>query len=581
MVDTCSKCAAALDPLRVCTSCGYHAPLTAAQRIEQLADRGSFHEADRHLWSGNPLHFSDGVSSYEKQVAEAQAETQLLDAVVTGRARVLSAQVVLVVFDFRFLGGSMGSVVGEKVARAFDIARRERLPAIVICSSGGARIQEGMIALFQMAKTALAAARLRELGVPLLTVLADPTMGGVLASFAGLGDVILAEPQARVAFVGPRVHTTHARLSTPGLAVHARLSTPGLAVHARLSTPGLAEAIGDSAPPGTAEFAFQHGLIDAVVGRDRLRPVLGYLAGALRSREVGAPRKHDNPEPQSHGKARRDVWETVELARHVDRPSGRALAHAVFSDIFELHGDRQGDDDDSIVAAIGRLGLRPVVVVAQDRHAPGLGRTRAGGYRKALRAFTLAEHFRLPLITLVDTPGASTDAIAEAAGITGAIAESLARLARLRTPVINVVVGEGGSGGALALSVGDRLLMQENAIFSVIGPEAASAILYHDAEHAHELATRLKLTAVDLVELRLVDRILPEQPAGHEAPELMATVLRQALQDEVGRLAGSSVSQLLKRREAKFRHVHELRGRLRLLMRYPPGPPHNARAARA
>ena len=148
MADLCAKCGAALDPLRVCTDCGHLAPLTAAQRIEQLADRGSFREIDRHLWSGNPLHFTDGVSSYEMQVAEAQAETHLLDAVVTGRARVLSARVVLVVFDFRFLGGSMGSVVGEKVGRAFDVARRERLPAIVICSSGGARIQEGMIALF-------------------------------------------------------------------------------------------------------------------------------------------------------------------------------------------------------------------------------------------------------------------------------------------------------------------------------------------------------------------------------------------------------------------------------------------------
>jgi acetyl-CoA carboxylase carboxyl transferase subunit beta len=456
------------------------------------------------------------------------------------------------------------------VARAFDVARRERLPAIVICSSGGARIQEGMIALFQMAKTALAAARLREFGVPLLTVLADPTMGGVLASFAGLGDVIIAEPQARVGFVGPRVHTSRARLSTPGLADHARLSTPGLA-----------EAIGDAAPPGTAEFAFQHGLIDAIVERDRLRPVLGSLAGALRAKEARAQGKRPNLEPQRNGHPRRDVWETVELARHADRPSGRVLANAVFSDIFELHGDRQGDDDDSVMAGIGRLGVRPVVVVAQDRHTPGLGRTRASGYRKAQRAYTMAERFRLPLITLVDTPGAATDAESEAAGITGAIAESLARLARLRTPVINVVVGEGGSGGALAFSVGDRLLMQENAIFSVIGPEAASAILYHDAVHAHELATRLKLTAADLVELRLVDRILPEQPAGHEAPDLMATVMRQALMDEAARIAGSPIGQLLKRRETKFRHVHELRGRLRLLMRYPPGPPHNARAARA
>ncbi|HEV3097439.1 MAG TPA: 50S ribosomal protein L32 [Candidatus Dormibacteraeota bacterium] len=548
MADACPKCGAALDPHHVCAGCGYYGPLTAGQRIEQLADRGSFHEADRHLWSGNPLHFSDGVSSYEKQVAEAQAETQLLDAVVTGHARVLGARVMLIVFDFRFLGGSMGSVVGEKAARAFDVARRERVPAVVVCSSGGARIQEGMIALFQMAKTSLAAARLREVGVPLLTVLADPTMGGVLASFASLGDVILAEPLARIAFVGPRVHAT---------------------------------AIGDSASPGTAEFALQHGLIDAIVARDQLRPVLGYLAGALHAAPLGAHGKRESPEPPRNGKGRRDVWETVELARHAARPSGRALAHAVFSEIFELHGDRQGDDDDSVMAAIGRLGVRSVVIVAQDRHSLSLGRTRASGYRKAQRAYTLAERFRLPLITLVDTPGAATDAEAEAAGITGAIAESLARLARLRTPVVNVVVGEGGSGGALALSVGDRLLMQENAIFSVIGPEAASAILYHDAEHAQELATRLKLTAADLVELRLVDRILPEQPAGHEAPEQMATVLRQALLDEVGRIAGTPIGQLLKRREAKFRHVHELRGRLRLLIRYPPGPPHSARAARA
>jgi len=552
MADVCATCGAALDALRVCPDCGYHAPLTAAQRIDQLVDRGSFHEADRHLWSGNPLHFTDGVSSYEKQVAEAQAETNLLDAVVTGRARVLSARVVLIVFDFRFLGGSMGSVVGEKVARAFDLARRERLPAIVICSTGGARIQEGMIALFQMAKTALAAARLRELGVPLLTVLADPTMGGVLASFAGLGDVILAEPKARVAFVGPRVQNNRARLSTPGLA-----------------------------DPGTAEFAFEHGLIDAVVERSRLRPVLGSLASALHAGQLVAQGRRATSEPQRNGKLRRDVWETVELARHPARPSGRGLAHTVFSEIFELHGDRQGDDDDSVMAGIGRLGARPVVVVAQDRHSQSEGRTRASGYRKAQRAYTLAERFHLPLITLVDTPGAATGADAEAAGITGAIAESLARLARLRTPVINVVVGEGGSGGALAMSVGDRLLMQENAIFSVIGPEAASAILYHDAEHAHELATRLKLTAVDLVELHLVDRILPEQPAGHEAPDQMATVLRQALQEEVARLAGAPIGQLLKRREAKFRHVHELRGRLRLLIRYPQGPPHPARAARA
>lgn len=267
MDDACPSCVAALDRLRVCPACGYHAPLTARQRIGQLADRGTFQETEGHLWSGNPIHYSDG-SNYEGQVAAARRATQLLDAVTTGRARVMAARVVLVVFDFRFLGGSMGSVVGEKVARAFDLARRERVPAIVVCSSGGARIQEGMAALFQMAKTALGAARLREEGIALLTVLSDPTMGGVLASFASLGDVILAEPHARISFVGPRVHQKAER---------------------------------DLAPPGSAEFALQHGTVDAIVERERLRPILGHLAAILRR-----PRRRARQKCRQSSSARSD-----------------------------------------------------------------------------------------------------------------------------------------------------------------------------------------------------------------------------------------------------------------------------------
>jgi acetyl-CoA carboxylase carboxyl transferase beta subunit/acetyl-CoA carboxylase carboxyl transferase alpha subunit len=537
-VEVCSICAGPLTALKVCTACGHHASLTAAQRIDQLADRGTFQEYDRHMWSGNPIHFSAGATSYEKQLAQAQAATGLLDAVVTGRAQVMGIAVVLVVFDFRFLGGSMGGVVGEKVARAFDSGRRERLPVIVVCSSGGARIQEGMVALFQMAKTTLGAARLREQGVPLLTLLADPTMGGVLASFAGMGDVIVAEPQARISFVGPRVHE---------------------------------KAIGDAVPPGTAEFALQHGTIDAIVDREHLRPILGHLAGVLRPQKSDRARKSAVARPSQFAGSTRPVWETVELARHPARPSGRDLAKWVFNDVFELHGDRSGEDDDSIMAGVGTLRGRPVVIVAQDRHSKNGGRTRPSGYRKAQRAFTLAERFSLPLVTLVDTPGAATDAEAEAAGITGAVAESLARLGRLRTIVINVVVGEGGSGGALALSVGDRLLMQENAIFSVIGPEAASTILYHDVGHAQELAGQLKLTARDLFGLRLVDRVVAEQPAGHEAPDIMASMLRQALVEELAGLQTTTIKNILSRREAKFRHSYSLRGRLQLFLRASPG----------
>ena len=311
--NACSNCGGPLDALRVCTSCQHPAQLTAWQRIEQLVDRGTFQETERRLKSGNPIGFTDGVSSYEKQLAKAQATTGLLDAVVTGKAQLLGRAMVFVVFDFRFLGGSMGSVVGEKVARAFELARRERIPVTAICSSGGARIQEGMVALFQMAKTALYAARLREHGVPLITVLCDPTMGGVLASFASMGDVILAEPHARISFVGPRVHE---------------------------------QAIGDAAPPGTAEFALQHGTIDAIVPRHDLRLVLGHLAGMLRAPEGRAPRRVKVPEATHAPKVERTVWETVELARHPSRPTGRDLVARVFDEATEVHGDRVGEDDD-------------------------------------------------------------------------------------------------------------------------------------------------------------------------------------------------------------------------------------------
>ena len=544
----CTHCGGALDQFRVCTACKHPAALTAWQRIDQLVDRGSFQETDRQLKSGDPIGFTGGLSSYEKQIAAAREATGLLDAVVTGSARLTGRRVMVVVFDFRFLGGSMGSVVGEKVARAFETARKERVPAIVVCSSGGARIQEGMVALFQMAKTAMFAAELREQGVPLIVVLSDPTMGGVLASFASLGDVIVAEPHARVSFVGPRVHE---------------------------------KAIGDSAPPGTAEFALLHGNIDAIVERQDLRRVLGHLTGMLRTPELRPARRGRPPEPVIHVGEERAVWETVELARRADRPSGRALLESVFDEVVELHGDRVGEDDDSIAAAVARLAGRVVVVVAQDRRSRTGGRTHASGYRKAQRAFTLAERFKVPLITLVDTPGAATDAEAEASGITAAVAESLARLSRLRTQVVNVVVGEGGSGGALALSTGDRLLMLENAIFSVIGPEAASSILYRDADHAHEMAAMLKLTAVDLLRLRIVDRVVTEQPAAHQAPELMASVLRDALIEEIANLDGRSIKDLLSRREAKYRHAHAVKGRLHLFARSSAAPGADSAAGRA
>lgn len=236
--------------LMVCPSCGRHEALTAAERILMLADEGSFAETDADLRSGDPLGFSAG-KSYLGSLSAAEERTGLAEAVVTGRAAVDGVPVVLGVMDFRFIGASMGSVVGEKVARAFELALAERRPLVLVIASGGARMQEGMLSLMQMAKTAAAAARLSASGVPYISVLTNPTTGGVTASFATLADVILAEPGALIGFAGPRL---------------------------------VEQTIRQGLPKGfqTSEFMLKHGMVDEVVDRrelrDRIALVLSYLA---------------------------------------------------------------------------------------------------------------------------------------------------------------------------------------------------------------------------------------------------------------------------------------------------------------
>ncbi|HEX9694755.1 MAG TPA: carboxyl transferase domain-containing protein [Actinomycetota bacterium] len=432
-------------------------------------------ERDGDLAAGNPLAFPGYDPGRETVVAASGASG--------------GHPVEAVSFDFGILGGSMGIVAGEKVARAFERALGRRAAVVALCASGGARMQEGMTALVQMAKTVVSRETLARAGLPFVAYLRNPTTGGVYASFASLADVVWAEPGATVGFAGPRV----------------------------------AEAVtGRPLPDGshTAAFAVEHGLIDAEVTPEALRAALRALIDLAGGRDTTAP-VATVPEPKAPSPP--DAWREVELARHPDRPDGIAFARRVASDPVEIHGDGRGADDAGVLCAFARIGGVRCGIVALGRAHPG-----PGGFRKAQRLIGLAGRWRLPVVSFVDTPGADPSSESEANGIARAIADTFAALLAHPQPVVAVVTGEGGSGGALALACADRLLILEHAIFSVIGPEAAATILRRD--DAASVAADLRLTAFDLRRLGLADRVVAEpSPAAHADPDRAADAVGHAI----------------------------------------------------
>ena len=542
----CSSCGASLyhrrldRELQVCHECGHHRRLGARARIAQLVDPGSFAE---HPWAGpgdDPLVFTDSLP-YADRLASARAATGEAEALVVGTAAVGGQAAVLAVMDFSFMGGSMGAAVGEGVAAAADLALARRAPLVVVTASGGARMQEGVLSLLQMARTAHSVALLREAGLLSVCVLTDPTFGGVTASFASLGDVLVAEQGALVGFAGPRV---------------------------------IRQTVREELPEGFqgAASLLAHGLVDRVEPRERLRPLLARLLAMAHGAVAPAPAtiaSGDGAEDAAvagddldDGPAAttRDPWEVVRLARHPGRPT--ALDHlAGFDDFVELHGDRSLRDDPAVVGGLASLGGRTVVAIAHQKGhdtrelvARSFGMPHPEGYRKALRLMLLAERLALPVVTLVDTPGAYPGVAAEQGGQSIAIAEAIAASSRLAVPVVSVVTGEGGSGGALALATADRLLVSENAFFSVISPEGCAAILWRTAESAPQAARALRLTAPDLLALGVADAVVPEPAGGaHRDPGAAAAAVRAALVAALDELCALDGPALLARRSARLR----------------------------
>jgi acetyl-CoA carboxylase carboxyl transferase alpha subunit/acetyl-CoA carboxylase carboxyl transferase beta subunit len=518
-----------------CPACGATRRLSARERIDQLADPGTFTEHLARLRSTDPLGFTDS-KPYRARLRQAHASTDASEAAVVGTADLRGRPVVLLVMDFGFLGGSMGVVVGEKVVAAADLAVERGAPLVAVSCSGGARMQEGMYSLLQVARAADAVRRLNDAGVPFASVLTDPVYGGVAASFASLGDVILAEVATRSGFAGPRV---------------------------------IAQALGERLPADfqTAEFLRAHGHIDLVVARADLPETLDRLLGCLAHRP--APGAMALPEaagppgtPLDAGADDRgSAWDAVRVARDPARPHVLDHVAGIFDDFVELHGDRHTEDDPAVVGGLARWGGTGFVVLGHAKeHDPARAATRnfgmphPSGFRKAARLMRLAGRLGLPVVTFVDTPGAYAGRRAEEGNQSGAIAEALRTASGLPVPLVTVVIGEGGSGGALALAAGDAVLAMRNTYFSVISPEGCAAILHGDAGRAPEAAAALRLRATDLHAAGLVDALVPEPAGGAQAaPAAAVALVKIALHECLTELGDLAPESLLARRDHRLR----------------------------
>ena len=557
----CNKCGAAIiaedvkKGYYICPKCHGYFRVHAYRRVEMLADEGSFEEWDREMDFVNPLNFK----GYEDKVEHLKERTKLNEAVVTGKIMINGHSAVIGVCDGRFMMASMGHIVGEKITRAVERATAEKLPVIIFTCSGGARMQEGIISLMQMAKTSAALKKHSDAGQLYITVLTDPTTGGVTASFAMLGDIILAEPKALIGFAGPRV---------------------------------IEQTIGQKLPKGfqRSEFLLEHGFVDRIVEREEMKDVLtqilavhdGKAPESLETEDITEAQgsadgqndavseddaadqtgtyMQDSTDAQSGG---RSAWDRVQISRKKDRPVGTDYIDALFTDFMEFHGDRYCKDDHAIVGGVAYFHGMPVTVIAQAKGKTtkeNLDRNFAmpspDGYRKALRLMKQAEKFHRPVICFVDTPGAFCGLEAEERGQGEAIARNLYELSGLKIPVLSIVIGEGGSGGALAMAVADEVWMLENAIYSVLSPEGFASILWKDSKRASEAAEVMKLTAGDLKRLDIIEQVIGE-------PEDFSDVnMKYVCRDMDGRIAdflaktaAVDADELTQRRYERFRRM--------------------------
>ena len=557
----CNACKAAVfaDEVKqnhyICPHCGNYFHVPAYRRIKMVVDRKSFTEWDVHMEEQNPLQYK----GYEEKIRSLREKTGLDEAVVTGKCTIKGTPTALGVCGCRFMMSSMGEVVGEKITRVFERATKERLPVILYICSGGARMQEGLVSLMQMAKTSMAIRKHSDAGLLYVPVLTDPTTGGVTASFAMLGDIILAEPKALIGFAGPRV---------------------------------IEQTIGQKLPKGfqRAEFLLEHGFVDKIVEREEQRSVLADILklhenkipdyGQSDNSDMEMKYKSDNAEstetavgdkresentiwPEFIPSGNYTPWEHVQLARAKTRPTGKDYIEALFDDFMEFHGDRHCGDDPAVIGGVAFFHGKPVTVLAQEKGegtreniARNFGMVSPEGYWKSLRLMQQAEKFHRPVICLVDTPGAFCGLEAEERGQGEAIAKNLYTLAGLTVPVLSIVIGEGGSGGALAFAVADEVWMLEHSVYSILSPEGFASILWKDSKKAKEAAAVMKLTAADLYQMGMIEHVIPEaEPVSRENINDATAYLENGIEDFLGKYGKTEPEKLLEHRYERFRKM--------------------------
>ena len=549
----------------ICPKCGGYFHVPAKARVQMIADKGSFEEWNEKMEPVNPMNYK----GYPEKVKGLQEKTGLDEAVLTGKVRIEGCEAALGVCDGRFMMASMGYNVGEKITRMVERATEEKLPVVLFCCSGGARMQEGIVSLMQMAKTSAAFKRHSDAGLLYITVLTDPTTGGVTASFAMLGDIILAEPGALIGFAGPRV---------------------------------IEQTMKQKLPKGfqRAEFLLEHGFVDEIVKRQDMKAVLGqYLklhmtengcakagmaedigqetveqsmaeqtvscgtgtvddAACLKDRGIDKKRHRKKTEKAA---AEMTAWDRVQLSREKDRPVASMYIDRLFTDFHELHGDRLYSDDTAIIGGIARFHGRPVTVVVQQKGrttreniSRNFGMPKPEGYRKALRLMKQAEKFHRPIFCIVDTPGAFCGMEAEERGQGEAIARNLYEMSSLKVPILTVVTAEGGSGGALAMAVSDEVWMLENATYSILSPEGFASILWKDAKRADEAAAVMKLTAQDVKQSGIIEQVIPEpEELTEETLSQVTDELDRQMRNFMENYTTMSPETLVTRRYERFR----------------------------
>lgn len=475
--DICFKCNGDLDELFVCKTCGNNSYITAKQRIANISDENTFKEL-----TFNKIDISKKCN-YEDKINKAKENTDLNEAILIGTCSIGGIKVVLGVMESKFMMGTLSVSVGETITRAFEYATDNKLPVILFCASGGARIQEGLFSLVQMAKVNAAIKRHSDKGLLYISCLTNPTMGGVTASFGLLGDINIAEKNSQIGFAGKSI------------------------------IENLYNEILDSNFQ-TEQYNENNGMIDIIADRKDIRNILLDLLKMINNNNkvVRIDNKDENKSITND-----DLLEILKNVRDIDRFKGKDYLISIFDKYIELKGDRINSNDTSILSGIGNIENKSFIFNIQNKgrtlkenKETNYGLTRPEGYRKVLRISKIAEKFNIPIINIIDSAGADPSIYSEENGQARAIADCLYTFSDLKTIIISIVVGEGSSGGALALSVCDSIGMLQKSIYTVISPEAYLKIMHKEEQVSNELLKSMRFTANDLFEDKIIDEVISE-----------------------------------------------------------------------